>query len=69
MDPVPQFLGKNRVHHAMPLHAGFCPKGFRHDSDTEMAFTPGIRTGMAVVQAGFITHLKRERREGSAELC
>ncbi len=51
VDTLLQFFGERCVDHAVLLHARLPPEGHCHDSDTEMAFTVGPRTGMAVMQA------------------
>ena len=66
MNPGFEFFRKHVVHHSMLFDPRLAAKRFRHDSDTEMAFTRGDRAGMAMMLAGFIDHFENQWREGGA---
>lgn len=60
MNPLFQFLGQDPIYQPVLLHPRFTVKRACDNSDPEMAFSIGPRSGMAVVLGRFVDDLQRD---------
>lgn len=56
-----ELIGQHGIDHPVTFDPRFAAKSGGHDSDTEMAFTLGMRAGMSGMQMRFIDELERGR--------
>ena len=68
MNPPGQFVGKNLGDHPVAVETRPALERRRDDLNTEMGFTFGTRTDMALMPSGFVDDLQPRRRQCRRQL-
>jgi hypothetical protein len=68
VDLAREFVGEDRVNHALPLHEAQAGERGRDDPDVEVRFPAGTRAGMARVARAVVLDLENVRGESRFQL-
>jgi hypothetical protein len=68
MDTGFEFVGERFVDHAMASNPALPPERVSYDINSEMRFSAGTVSGVALMLMGFVEHLQAQGSEGLGEL-